>query len=182
MEPLLNTFGPSAALGFVVLVALPLSAVGWALRRRGRRGLERLARLQSARSRVGDVRSGAVTLVGKWRSVAAGRGLLEDAQGRAVLVEFEGAAPAEADDFLVAGTAVGEVDDPRAIDYRSPARLWRVEARAPFGLVGDEASILSSARRAAQRGAGLGAALFAAGVAVAMASVVVAVRAALGDS
>lgn len=176
MEPLLNTFGPSAAMGLIVMVALPLSLIGWVLRMKGRRGLERLARLESARVRLGDLRAGAVTLVGKWRQMAPGRGLLEDEQGRAALVEYEGAAPDAAGGFLVAGTATGEVDDPRAIDYRSRARVWRVEARAPFGVVGDEAVIVSAAQRAARRGAGLGAALFAAGVAVAMASVVIAVR------
>ena len=55
------------------------------------------------------------------------------------------------------------------------------DARGHFGFVGDEASILTAAHRAARRGAGLGAALFAAGVAVAMASVVLAVRAAMDD-
>ena len=132
--------------------------------------------VESARVRVGDLRAGAVTLVGNWRQVAPGRGLLEDEQGRAVLVEHDGAAPDTAGGFLVAGTATGEVDDPRAIDYRSRARLWRVEARAPFGMVGDEKVIPSAAQTAARRGAGLGAALFAAGVALAMASVVIAVR------
>jgi hypothetical protein len=180
MEPLLNTFGPSAALGVVVLLALPLAAVGWVLRHKGRRGIERLSRIESARTRVGDVRAGAVTLVGKWRKLDAGRGLLEDDRGRAVLVELDGA-PESADKLLVAGTAVSEVDDPRAIDFRTSARLWRVEARSPFGIVGDEEAILGAAQRAARRGAGLGAALFAVGVAVAMASVVLAVRAAMDD-
>jgi hypothetical protein len=181
MEPLLNTFGPSAALGVVVLLALPLLAVGWELRRQGRRGLERLARVESARMKVGDVRAGAVTLVGKWRKLEAARGILEDDRGRAVLVELDGSAPETADQLLVAGTAVSEVDDPRAIDFRTRARVWRVEARAPFGFVGDERAILGAAQKAARRGSGLGAALFAMGVAVAMASVVLAVRAAMDD-
>jgi hypothetical protein len=71
---------------------------------------------------------------------------------------------------------VGEIDDPRAIDYRSPARLWRVEARTPYGHMGDEAAVLGAQERAARRGAGLGAALFAFGIALAMASLIVAVR------
>jgi hypothetical protein len=181
MEPLLNLFGPSAALASVVLVALPLTVVGLVLRRRGRRGLERLARLERERARLGDVRAGAVTVVGAWRQLSPGRGILEDADGRAVLVEHDGPAPETAPAFLVAGTATGEVDDPRAIDYRSRARVWRVEARAPFGLCGDESSLVTAAQKSAARGAGLGAALFAAGVAVAMASVIIAVRAAMGD-
>ena len=181
MEPLLNTFGPSAALGMVVLVSLPLTIVGWALRRRGRRSLERLARLESARARIGDVRAGAVTLVGNWKRVAPGRALLEDQEGRAVVVEFDGAAPETAERFLVAGTATSEVDDPRAIDFRTRPRVWRVEARAPFGVVGAEQRIFESAENAARLGARLGAALFAAGVGVAMASVVMAVRAFYDD-
>src|SRR6476659_10099034 len=104
MEPLLNTFGPSAALGVVVLLALPLAAVGWVLRQMGRRGIERLSRIESARIGVGDVRAGAVTLVGKWRKLDGGRGLLEDDRGRAVLVELDGSAPESADKLLVAGT------------------------------------------------------------------------------
>jgi hypothetical protein len=161
METLLNTFGHAGAVGAVMVVAMPLAAVGWLLRRAGRRGLERLARLESARTRIGDVRAGAVTLVGKCR---------------VVMVEHDGASPENAEGFLVAGTAVGEVDDPRAIDFRTHARVWRVEARS-FGFIGDEKSILGAAHRAARRGAGWGAALFAVGMALAMATVVLAVRA-----
>jgi hypothetical protein len=181
METLLNTFGHSGIVGVVLLVAVPLSTLGWVLRRAGRRGLERLQRLESARTRIGDVRPGAVTLVGKWRAVAPGRGLLEDERGRAVLVQHDGEAPENAESFLVAGTAVGEVDDPRAIDFRTSARLYSVDARESCGFVGDEKKILGAAHRAARRGAGLGAALFAAGVALAMASVVLAVRAYYDD-
>jgi hypothetical protein len=177
MESLLNTFGPSAALGVLLMLSLPLGVTGWLLRRSGRRGLQRLARLEGARTRIGDVRAGAVTLVGKWKAMAPGRGLLEDAQGRAVVVEHDGDVPETADGFLVSGTAVAEIDDPRAIDFRTTARLWRVEARGRFALVGDEKTLLGNAERAARRGAGVGAMLFTAGVALAMASVVMAVRA-----
>jgi hypothetical protein len=176
MESLLDFFGHSGMLGVVLLVAAPMSTLGWVLRLRGRRGLERLRRLEGARTRVGDVRAGAVTLVGKWRSIGAGRGLLEDGEGRAVLVEHDGVAPESAEGFLVAGTAVGEVDDPRAIDFRTRARMWRIEARSAYGFLGDEKQILGAAHRAARLGARLGAALFAAGVALAMATAVLAVR------
>jgi hypothetical protein len=177
MESLLNTFGPAAMLGVLMLLALPLAGFGWVLRRNGRRGLARLARLEGGRARIGDVRAGAVTLVGKWKTIAPGRGLLEDAQGRAVMVEHDGSAPETAEGFLVCGTAIGEIDDPRAIDFRTTARLWRVEARGRFALVGDEKTLLGTAERAARRGAGIGAMLFTAGVALAMASVVLAARA-----
>jgi hypothetical protein len=177
METLLNTFGHSGAVGMVLLVAAPLSVLGWALRRSGRRGLERLGRIEGARARIGDVRAGAVTLVGRWKSAGPGKGFLADESGRVVLVEHDGTAPEAAEGFLVSGTAVGEVDDPRAIDFRTSARLWRIDARESLGFVGDEQEILGAAHRAARRGAGLGAALFAVGVAVAVASVVLAVRA-----
>src|SRR6185369_9884281 len=176
METLLNLFGHAGVVGVVLLFALPMSGAGWVLRRRGRRGLERLQRLESARTRIGDVRAGAVTLVGKWRAAGAGRGLLEDDRGRVVVVEHDGAAPESADGFLVTGTAVGEIDDPRAIDFRTGARVWRIETRST-GFVGDEKQILGAAHRAARRGADLKTALFAAGVALAMGSVVLAVRA-----
>jgi hypothetical protein len=179
METLLDLLGHSGVAGAALLLATPLGVIGWVLRRRGRRGLERLRRIEGARARIGDVRAGAVTLVGKWSAAGAGRGLLLDGDGRAVLVEHDGAAPESAESFLVSGTAVGEVDDPRAIDFRTRARLWRVETRA-CGFIGDEKQILGAAHRAARRGAGLGAALFAVGVALAMAGTVLAVRAYLG--
>ena len=179
METLLDLLGHSGVAGAALLLATPLAVIGWVLRRRGRRGLERLQRLEGARARIGDVRAGAVTLVGKWSAVGAGRGLLLDGDGRAVLVEHDGAAPDGAEGFLVSGTAVGEVDDPRAIDFRTHARLWRVETRN-CGFLGDEKQIMSAAHRAARVGTRLGAALFSTGIALAMAGLVLGIRAYLG--
>jgi hypothetical protein len=181
METLLDILGHAGVAAAALVLAAPLGAIGWWLRRGGRRGLERLQRIEGARARIGDIRAGAVTLVGKWSATGAGRGLLQDADGRAVVVEHDGAAPESAEAFLVSGTAVGEVDDPRAVDFRTRARLWRIETRT-CGFYGDEKQLLGAAHRAARRGSGLGAALFASAVALAMAGVVVAVRAYLGWS
>jgi len=180
METLLDLLGHSGVAGVALLLATPLGVIGWVLRRRGRRGLERLQRLEGARTRIGDVRAGAVTLVGKWTLAGAGRGLLADADGRAVVVEHDGAAPESAEGFLVAGTAVGEVDDPRAVDFRTRARMWRIETRN-CGFVGDEKQILGAAHAAARLGTRLGAALFSTGIALVMAGMVLAMRAYFGS-
>src|SRR5438309_1199715 len=131
MEGLLNIYGLSAFWP-VLVAALPLTAIGFALRRDARRRADRVAQARAQERGLREVRGGAVTLTGVWRVIegSGGRAFLEDETGRArVMVEREpGAAPfADGARVLVVGCATHEIDDPRAAGYRAEAKLWVVD-------------------------------------------------------
>lgn len=178
MEGLLNSLGLEAF--WPVLVgALPLVVIGFALRRDARRRAERVAQARAAERTLREVHAGAVTLTGTWRVLDGNRGYLEDAGGR-VLVEREPEAAPLADGapVLVVGCATHQADDPRASGYRADARLWVIDTRGDGCFATPRTDELARAGSAARLRASLGAFLFAAGIAVALASYVVAWRAA----
>ena len=180
MEGLLNAFG-WAAWGPVLVLALPAAIVGLMVRASARRRVEALALATGARRRVADVRAGLVTVEGTWRAPrgGAGDGLVEDADGAAVLVTRDEGADAIADGtpVLVVGCAGAEGDDPRGSGYRGYARLPRVVACGVGHFVSTDPATIDREARAARRRATVGAALFAAAVAIAAMAGMVAWRA-----
>jgi hypothetical protein len=179
VESLLNAFG-WAAWGPVLVVALPAAVVGLMVRVSARRRVESLGMVTAARRRVADVRAGLVTVDGTWRAPrGGGDGLVEDANGAAVLVTRDEGAEAIADGtpVLVVGCAGAEGDDPRGSGYRGHARLPRVVACGVGHFVTTDPTVLEREERWARRRATVGAALFAGAVAIAAMAAMVAWRA-----
>jgi hypothetical protein len=157
--------------------SLPLAIAGLWLRRSARRAGELAQVARAARRRVGDVRPGVVALVGTWRALAGGRGLVEDGAD-AVVVDCGHGAPAFRDgaEVLVVGVARGDADHPRGA-FRGSGRVPLVDASGAGDRVTTDVHALDGALAAARRRARVGGALFAVAVAIAGAGVVIVWRA-----
>jgi hypothetical protein len=177
METLLGLFGSHAWLA-VVAAATPLAVTGLLLRRRALAAGERMVLARRAHRSVGDVERGQVALVGRWRSLAPGRGLLTD-DGHAVVVDL-GHAPAPADDaeVMVYGCATHQTLDPRGSDYRSDARVWVIDVRGDAHFVTADPRLLDRGHKRSRAFAGAGTLLLLAGVMIAVTGCVIAYRAA----
>jgi hypothetical protein len=181
MEGLLNHFGMSAFWPVMVFVGFPLVVIGLLLRRRARQNADRAEAAVRAQRPIREVQAGTVTLVGLWRDLGGGSGILEEETGseHRVLVERGEGAPAIADGdlVLVVGCATRQTDDPRPAGYRGSPRVWVVETRGEGQLVTPNTDALARSVRLARVAGAFGAALFAAGLVVAVASCVIAWRA-----
>ena len=178
MEALLNLYGWLAFWPVMLAVGMPLVLAGLVLRRRGRRGADRIALARSGRRALRDVGPGVVTVEGRWRRFDGdgdgdgSRGIIqgEDAGACAVVECDEGAAAgiAEGTPVLVTGWATHQVQNPLGASYREQMRVWLIEARRdPRGGAEQITTRLDALERGAVRARRLsrvGAALFAAGI------------------
>jgi hypothetical protein len=181
MEGLLNHFGMSAFWPVMVFIGLPMVVLGLVLRRRARKSADQADAALRAQRPIREVQAGTITLVGLWRDLGGGNGILEEEPGseHRVLVERGDGAPAMADGdmVLLVGCATRQTDDPRPAGYRGSPRVWVVETRGEGQLVTPNTDALARAARLSRVAGAIGAALFAAGLAVAVASCVIAWRA-----
>jgi hypothetical protein len=179
MQTLVDELG-NGAYGLMMLAGALLAMAGLVVRAWGRRRLARVERARAGQRRAGEVADGPCTVFGRWRGLEAGRAIVEDVTGGAVLVTLEAtvAAPALADgaEVLVVGVAMGRADDPRGVGYRGAAQLAHVRVDVD-GLVSGTPDLLQRWARRARWAAFGGGVCFAGGVGIVSSAVLVLVRA-----
>jgi hypothetical protein len=165
MDALVCWLGPLGTFG-AELVAASLVLFGLLIRVRARRRHDLVSLALAGQRKLACLQPGPVALTGTWRNLDGRRGVLEDPEGAAVLVEHAlGPAPlADGASVLAVGVAMREVDDPRPVAYRAHPRLWLVALAGPGQRLTREVDALGREQRRARRRSALGGALFALGL------------------
>lgn len=182
IEPIFNQLGAPLTFGLTVaLLALPMALVGGWLRGRGRRERTRWELCGAAETPLRAISPGRVTVVGTWRNLGPGRGVVEEGE-ECVVVERQddSAAPSDGTRALVAGYATRQVDNPQGGSYRGKNRVWVIEGDGlsdPVLVSGDPAHP-SRALRAARMRSLIGAAMLGVSVAVTVGAAALCYRAA----
>ncbi len=186
IEPLFNHLGiPLTFALAVALVALPLGAVGAALRRRARRARTRWEVIGAARVPLAAIAPGRVAVEGTWRNLGPGRGAVVEGEECAVVEGLaDGSSIADGTRVLVAGFATRQAENPQGGGYRGRGRVWVIEGdgAGEAALVSALPDLPSRGLRAARLHAIAGTALLAAGVAVTVGAGVLCYRAAVDDA
>lgn len=184
IEPLFNHLGVPLSFGLTLVgLALPLGLIGISLRRRARRERARWEVIGAARTELRAIVPGRVAVVGSWRNLGAGRGLVSEGEECAVVERGADAVPVvDGTSVVVAGFALRQIDNPEGGSYRGRARVWLIEGDLgePV-IVGAPPDLPARALRSARVRGAVGVALLAASVAVAVGAAAVCYRAADED-